>query len=165
MFITTIAAYVILRKLTAPPPIEDIEENATPSTSGAPDTEDDEGPSYTFEHYILLKRTGKLNHLKCLRSVHVCDLISSRRNICIGLCFSDFLCNVYTSGCCHSSTIRSECDLFYHIFANRNRVGAIQRNRSRFCHSLSSSCRFIGDTYQRTVGISNPMATGISRCQ
>lgn len=60
MFITTIAMYVILRKLTAPPPVEDLEENlATPSTSGAPDTEDDEGPSYTFENYLLLKRTGK----------------------------------------------------------------------------------------------------------
>lgn len=74
MFITTIAAYVILRKLTAPPPVEDIEENATPSTSGAPDTEEDEGPSYTFEHYLLLKRTGKLNNWECFRSLHICNL-------------------------------------------------------------------------------------------
>lgn len=74
MFITTIAAYVILRKLTAPLPVEDIEENATPSTSGAPDTEEDEGPSYTFEHYLLLKRTGKLSQFYFL---HVCDLFFS----------------------------------------------------------------------------------------
>lgn len=63
MFITTIASYVILRKLTAPPPIEDVEENVSPSTSAAPDTEDDDGPSYTFENYILLKRTGMLNSI------------------------------------------------------------------------------------------------------
>ena len=66
MFIATIAAYVILRKLTAPPPTEDVEENATPSTSGAADTEEDEGPSYTFENYILLKRTGKLKIFKVI---------------------------------------------------------------------------------------------------
>lgn len=162
MFITTIAAYVILRKLTAPLPVEDIEENATPSTSGAPDTEEDEGPSYTFEHYLLLKRTGKLNQFY---SLHVCDLFFLNIEICIALCFSDFLCNGYTFGCRHPSTVRSECDLFHHIFANRNRLGIVQRNRSRFCHSLSSSCRFIGDSYQCTASISNPMATRISRCQ
>lgn len=68
MFITTIAAYVILRKLTAPPPAEDLEENATPSTSGAPDTEEDDGPSYTFENYLLLKRTGKFAMLMLAQS-------------------------------------------------------------------------------------------------
>lgn len=71
MFITSIAAYVILRKLTAPPPIEDLEENATPSTSGAPDTEEDEGPSYTFENYVLLKRTGKLNLQSAISFPHI----------------------------------------------------------------------------------------------
>lgn len=60
MFLTTIIAYVILRKLTAPPACEDIEENATSSNSATAETEEEESSSYTYEQYILLKRIGML---------------------------------------------------------------------------------------------------------
>lgn len=61
MFLTTIIVYVILRKLTAPPANEDIEENAS-GANNAPaevsEEEDDEG-AYTHEQFVILKRTGK----------------------------------------------------------------------------------------------------------
>lgn len=61
MFLTTVVVYVILRKLTAAPAIEDVEENVTGSTSAPAEVseEDDEG-TYSYEQFVILKRTGKI---------------------------------------------------------------------------------------------------------
>lgn len=61
MFITSIAAFVVLKKLTAPVVNEDIEEsggssNLTPAPE--PVTEEDEG-AYSPEQYAFLKRAGR----------------------------------------------------------------------------------------------------------
>lgn len=59
MFLTTIIVYVILRKLTAPSTIEDIEENATASTSAPAEAMEEEEGAYTHEQFIILKQTCK----------------------------------------------------------------------------------------------------------
>lgn len=159
IFITTIVAYVIIKKLTVPS--EDIEENASPSTSAAADTEEDDGPSYTFENYILLKRTGKCEFSPSF-SLSIFSIFHSFRFSCGS---SNFLCTVNTFDCCNTAAIRSKCRLFSHFLINRNRLGPIQRYRSWFCNHLSNSCRSIDRTYQCTVDISNTMATTISRCK
>lgn len=158
MFITTIVAYVILRKLTAPPPIEDVEENASPSTSAAADTDVDDGPSYTFENYTLLKRTGKSSYWLRLIILVAISLIPFNFS-------SNFLCDGNAFDCCNTATVRPKCRLLHHFLANGNDLGIIQRNRSRLCHYLPNSGRSVGGTYQRIVDISNALAAGISRCQ
>lgn len=65
MFLSSIIIFVVLKKLTAPPANEDIEENATSSINATSESiaEEDEG-GYSPEQYVLLKRTGLLNHIK-----------------------------------------------------------------------------------------------------
>lgn len=61
MFITTIVVYVILRKLTAAPANEDVEENVTGSTSPQAEvSEEEEEGAYSHEQFVILKRTGEL---------------------------------------------------------------------------------------------------------
>lgn len=62
MFITTIVVYVILRKLTAAPANEDVEENVTGSTSPQAEVseEEEEEGAYSHEQFVILKRTGEL---------------------------------------------------------------------------------------------------------
>lgn len=61
MFLTTVVAYLMLRKLTAAPAIEDVEENATGSTNAPAETteEEEEEGTYTYEQFNILKRTGE----------------------------------------------------------------------------------------------------------
>lgn len=61
MFLTSIVAFVVLKKLTAPPVIEDVEESGgSSSLNAAPETsaEEEEG-GYSPEQYVILKRVGK----------------------------------------------------------------------------------------------------------
>lgn len=60
MFITSIVAFVVLKKLTAPVVNDDIEDSGGSSSLNAapePAAEEDEG-SYSPEQYALLKRAG-----------------------------------------------------------------------------------------------------------
>lgn len=62
MLITSVVAYVTLKKLTAPIVNEDIEENGGSSSLNAapePVAEEDEG-CYSPEQYVVLKRAGRL---------------------------------------------------------------------------------------------------------
>lgn len=87
-----------MKRLTAPPPTEDVEENATPSTSAAADADDEEGPSYTFENYILLKRTGEPSFLSSfMKSYCISGLCAFRaHSLRFCVCFSAIFCAMAT---------------------------------------------------------------------
>lgn len=162
MFILSITFFVVLKKLTAPVVSEDVEESATtsPNTSPEPATEDED--SYSPEQYVILKRTGThIFSLIFFFSLKFCMRLNLSMNL---LRFnSNILCNGHASVCCNAAAISAKCGVLPRFFVDSHCLGMVQRNRSRFCDSLPNSWCTTDSSHKCAVGVSNTMATRVSR--
>lgn len=155
MFVVNLITFIVLRKINTTE-INTSIEVAEPSQDQL-ESEICDKNTYTPEQYVILKQTGM--------NAEMWNTLLEIFGYTKFMPFSNNLCNDNYTVRSISSAIGARSHIFHCVFVNRNGLGIIQRNRSRFRNHLSFVMWSVSCSHKCITCISNAMATIFFGCK